>query len=281
MPIARSAPAAVSPTEMAKDKRSILNSCHRDIGPTRLPAPDPNFGVARLHGDAVSLTRQTPRRGMPQIVSAARPAFTIDDPSCSSVRPFPPGRGFSWSRSGLHRTRWADGTTIRNRPPHLAAGQPYRRNLCHARSARRRNLPSESSRPRNSCSSISRNAARSFGGINLKRSAKISALEDDALLVCHLIAEFRSHIALSRWRKSFVAIFSMRAPPVPTGNKQCRVRRTITANAFRTSFTDCVAARGPHAPLHGCCQSRKKRMSEMGHQTRSFGDVCSLSGLPP
>jgi hypothetical protein len=89
MPIARSAPAAVSPTEMAKDKRSILNSCHRDIGPTRLPAPDPNFGVTRLHGDAVSLTRQTPRRGMPQIVSAARPAFTIDDPSCSSVRPFP------------------------------------------------------------------------------------------------------------------------------------------------------------------------------------------------
>jgi hypothetical protein len=54
-----------------------------------------------------------------------------------------------------------------------------------------------------------------------------------------------------------------------------------TANAFRTSFTDGVAARGPHAPLHGCCQSRKKRMSEMGHQTRSFGDVCSMSGLPP
>jgi hypothetical protein len=39
-------------------------------------------------------------------------------------------------------------------------------------------------------------AARSLGGISLKRSATISALKDDALPVCHLIADFRSHIEL-------------------------------------------------------------------------------------
>src|SRR4029077_16076161 len=118
----------------------------------------------------------------------------------------------------------------RNRPPHLAADQPYRRNLCHARSARQRNLPSGSSRPRNSCSSILRNAARSFGGINLNRSATISGFEDDALLVCHLIAEFRSHIALSRWRKPFVAIFFKESTPGPLARKTGAMLTTHAAN---------------------------------------------------
>ena len=36
---------------------------------------------------------------------------------------------------------------------------------------------------------ISRNAARSFNGMSLKMSSAMPALEDDALLVCHRIAD--------------------------------------------------------------------------------------------
>jgi hypothetical protein len=65
----------------------------------------------------------------------------------------------------------------------------YCRNARHVRSAMRRS-PSGSSRSRKSCSSISRNAARSFGGISLKMSSAMPALDgDNALLVCHLMAD--------------------------------------------------------------------------------------------
>jgi hypothetical protein len=64
------------------------------------------------------------------------------------------------------------------------------------RSATRRSSSSRSSRPRSSCASISWKAARSFGGISRITSSMTLALEDDALLVCHLIAEFRCDIEL-------------------------------------------------------------------------------------
>src|SRR5262249_9584449 len=60
----------------------------------------------------------------------------------------------------------------------------------------RRSSSAGSSRPRNSCWSISAKAARSFGAISRMISSTMLALEDDALLVCHLIADFRSHIEL-------------------------------------------------------------------------------------
>jgi len=46
MPIARSAPAVASATEIARAKRSIFRSSHRDIAHS--PAPGPHFSAARF-----------------------------------------------------------------------------------------------------------------------------------------------------------------------------------------------------------------------------------------
>jgi hypothetical protein len=49
----------VSPSEMARAKRSIATSSHSDIRRTQLPAPGPHFAAARFHVMQI-LTRQTP-----------------------------------------------------------------------------------------------------------------------------------------------------------------------------------------------------------------------------
>jgi hypothetical protein len=68
------------------------------------------------------------------------------------------------------------------------------------RSAPRRFSSSDNSRPRNSISNISRNAGRIFKGMSLKMSSAMPALKDDALLVCHRIADKDPILGPCLWR---------------------------------------------------------------------------------
>jgi hypothetical protein len=128
MPIARSAPAAMSPTEMAKAKRSILNSCHRDIGPTRLPAPDPHFAARSSRAWNHACKSWSRLRGSPLLAVVSRWKWAISCSPLSRCRCSGDYRGdtavAAFLKSGAPDPSWRKGPGATGVMPTTVAASP-------------------------------------------------------------------------------------------------------------------------------------------------------------